>query len=654
MVCDSYNLVVTKEKLIDILYKKNNNEKKKIDSSKQITKNDISNIIDIIVEEEDKNDEVYCFYDVSVWNDQLRQIHMEANLSDGFKKMFFFKVDDKYIYIEPIEQESDIKQIDYILNNNLNKGKKDNWLREKRFKYIDIYNKIKEQNKSIDVKLKEYDCIKVICDNDKYNNIGIEDIEKSINFLRENQKHNYLTIEEQILLRLIILYGIRNIYLNNTDYYKEQYVETIDNVMQNLENYILFIKENVDSLKDEYKYSFNLFEFLHEKIIDVKMLCRDDKTGFLYNKNIVIDIEKISLYNRWSLNYINTFLILLRYIRYISFDYFVSIGDFAKAKNIFEKDLDLFKYFKNNNYTVEDMINELLDNTDNTPLKFKRNIKVILKFYISCYYYLKYFKDNENADKVSEFLLYFKNGYDIEDFIIKCKYIKMSENFNDIKLDNINNIEEVDKAINEISEKITEMKLVNKFDIDDITKIYNNIDFNGFNPENREKIKRYIATGDKIMNTFNNGKNENFDYSSAVIEWSKAVELEINEKLISTLTEEDKYNIETYSREINSNNKYRKSHPFILNLNDTTIGTFDAIKKYGLQDYLYNEYFSKSYTFNKATYNNLCIYLIEIAETRNNSAHKDNPINIVTASECKDKILASAKILEILSKLEKR
>ena len=116
MVCDSYNLVVTKEKLIDILYKKNNNEKKKLDSSRQITKNDISNIIDIIVEEEDKNDEVYCFYDVSVWNDQLRQIDMEANLSDGFKKMFFFKVDDKYIYIEPIEQESDIKQIDYILN----------------------------------------------------------------------------------------------------------------------------------------------------------------------------------------------------------------------------------------------------------------------------------------------------------------------------------------------------------------------------------------------------------------------------------------------------------------------------------------------------------------------------------------------------------
>ena len=79
----------------------------------------------------------------------------------------------------------------------------------------------------------------------------------------------------------------------------------------------------------------------------------------------------------------------------------------------------------------------------------------------------------------------------------------MSKNLNNIKLDNIDNIEEIDKAINKISEKITEIKLVSKIDINDIIKIYNNIDFNGFKPENREKIKRNIDTGDKIKNTFN-------------------------------------------------------------------------------------------------------------------------------------------------------
>lgn len=585
---------------------------------------------------------------------------MEVDLSNDFKNLLYFKVNDKYIYIEPIEKERDIKQIDYILNNNLNKEKKDNWLRTKRFQYVNIFNKEKEQSKSIDVKFKEYDCVKIICDNDEYNNIDIKDMEKAIYFLSENQKHNYLTIEEQILLRLIVLYGIRNIYLNNTNYYKEQYIETIDNVMQNLESYILFINENINNVKkDEYKvsfnaeHSFNLFEFLHKENVYIDMLCKDNKTGLLCTENKIIELDKLSLYNKWSLIYTNSFIILLKYIRYINFDYCVSKGNFNEAKNIFEMDLDLFKYFKENKYNVENMINEVLFNTDNNPSTAKRNIKVILKFYVSCYFYFKHFKDNENANKVFEFLLYFKNGYDIEDFILKCKYIKMAKDLNDdLKLANIDDIEKVDKAINKINEKITEMKLVNIFDIDDVIKTYNNIDFNNFKPENREKIKTYIATGDKIMNTFNNGQNIDFDYSSAVIEWSKAVELEINEKLISILTVEDKSKIEAYSKKINYYDEYRKKNPFILNLKDTTIGTFEAIKKYNLQDYLYNEYFSKTYILEKETYNNLCKYLIEISQPRNKSAHKDDQINIVTAIECKDKILKANKILEILSKLE--
>ena len=162
MVSNSYNPIVTKNELIDILYKKNNNEMKKISDNKEITKNCINNIIDIIVEEENKDEKFYCFNDVALWNNQLRKLLMEVDLSNDFKELFYFKVDDKYIYFEPIEKEDDVKQIDYILNNNLNKGKKDNWLRKKRFQYINIFNKQKEQNKLVDDKFKEYDCIQIL------------------------------------------------------------------------------------------------------------------------------------------------------------------------------------------------------------------------------------------------------------------------------------------------------------------------------------------------------------------------------------------------------------------------------------------------------------------------------------------------------------
>ena len=44
----------------------------------------------------------------------------------------------------------------------------------------------------------------------------------------------------------------------------------------------------------------------------------------------------------------------------------------------------------------------------------------------------------------------------------------------------------------------------------------------------------------------------------------------------------------------------------------------------------------------------------DILDTRNNSAHKDKSISIVDAETCKDKILKSNMILEIMSKLEKK
>ena len=73
-----------------------------------------------------------------------------------------------------------------------------------------------------------------------------------------------------------------------------------------------------------------------------------------------------------------------------------------------------------------------------------------------------------------------------------------------------------------------------------------------------------------------------------------------------------------------------------------------------LINYLYEKHFSKYYKLDEETYKKLCQYLKTISKPRNDSAHKGKTINKDTAMECKEKILASEKILEILSKLEKR
>jgi hypothetical protein len=44
----------------------------------------------------------------------------------------------------------------------------------------------------------------------------------------------------------------------------------------------------------------------------------------------------------------------------------------------------------------------------------------------------------------------------------------------------------------------------------------------------------------------------------------------------------------------------------------------------------------------------------DIHDTRNNSAHKEKSIEYKKAEECKEKILKSNMILEILSKLEEK
>ena len=264
-------------------------------------------------------------------------------------------------------------------------------------------------------------------------------------------------------------------------------------MVEKINEIVLFNEKNIDKIEEgkmyslNYRYSLNLKEYCSRLFAYLK---DGRKVWNMY----------VSLYERVDNQ-------LISFLRYISFDYYVSNNKFEKAREIFEKELQLFESFKSPSDTSDYMIVELIDvileknykdcedewrkqdeklddilrskdkfllynyfSNLNIPLTIKINIKVLLNFYIDCYYYFRHFKDEENIDKLYEFLLYFKEGYDIDDFILKCRYIKMAEDLNENKIDNIDDIKEVDMAIDELDKKINDMKLVNQFEIDDVEK----------------------------------------------------------------------------------------------------------------------------------------------------------------------------------------
>ena len=685
MLEKNYNPVVTKSELIDIFYDNFRNS---------ISKNDIENFIDKNIKLEDKSNEIYTIAKEDILlqeinNDSFnynKDIFQQASISKEFKQIYYFKIkDNKYIffYYNPNTENNLVylnclEQINFILENNLSDGINVDELKHKQIGIIEYIKNIKEKE-PLNVQFKEYDCIQIICENSNFNDIGLKDIRRSLNFLNYNTECNFLNIEEQILLRLIILLGIKNIYLNNSEYYKEK-IRDFNNIVETLNDYIMFIKENLINLEDRtiyslnYVYSLNLKQYCYGIFADLK------DTYSVCNR-------VISFYEKVDIEFIP-------FLKYISFDYYVSNKKFEEAQKIFETELPLFKFLKESSYKTEHMILELIevvlekkyrhqederhkqdlildnilsseDETSlynyfyelNIPRTIKLNTKVMLNFYIDCYYYFIYFKDEEKANKIYNFLLYFKDGYGIEDFIFKCRYVKMLEVLNGKKIENIDNIEEVDTAINELGKLIDDMKLVNQFDIDDVENNYNNIAFNNFRKENREYVKKCIATGDKIMNTFS---SIDIDFSNVVVEWSKAVETEIDEKLFANeiISYNDKDLIEQNFKKIDY--KGNEVHFRLKKTRDITVGIFNDMENYtnnsnqNLLNYLYEKHFSKYYKLDEETYKKLCQYLKTISKPRNDSAHKGKTIDKSTAMECKEKILASEKILEILSKLEKR
>lgn len=684
------NNLVTKNELINILYKKNidfkiNNQKiiEILNKDKEITKEDLSNSIDEMVKLEEMDGILHCITDEFTHSKTL--------------DICYFKVDtDKYlcIYTDSSldivdEAKKVIKQIDFILNNNLNEGKMTKALEYMKNEYkspMDANLKMKKPIEEVaKEEFKNYDYIKILeCNKENFKEIDLKNLLMCKNFLLCNESNNFLTIDEQIILRLIILFGIVNLNFYYSDYYKALYEDEINNAVEESNNYLKFIKNNTSKIEDKILYSKgNEYRFSLYKYLNIK----ND------NKNFYYDIRIISISKYCTDNFAQ----LSNMIQCILFDYQISKNNYNNAKEIYETKLPIFESFDLNvnekgelegspkeiahaivyimldemkileyqkpvRTITSNEIDEDFFNPNEVTIDFlnhfeinaftKRNIKIILRFYIDLYYYFRHFKEYKKTETIFEVLLYFKNGFGIDNFFIQYNFIKMTEEINNVKVNN-DNPEEIEAAINNIEKIISEKNSVNKFDIDEVEQKYPNIKFSNFY-ENEERVKRYIATGDKIMQMFGDDEIVGYDFSSAVIEWCKAVELEIAQKLIKPIsTIESKENIENKA----NNNKInietiKKFGKFRLETDHPTIGQFISFERYHIRDFIYDEYYSKIYKLDKRTYYNLCELLKKIAYNRNDSAHKDKAIELSKANECQEEILASKKILEILSTLE--
>lgn len=685
--------LISKEELINIIFEKNlelkneNYELIKIlmhdKEIPELNKNNISNSIDEVIKYEEENN--------------LLLHNMDFFTHSMTLDIQYFKVnEDKYICIYTYSREDIIdeakkviKQIDFILDNNLNEGKMINALEYMKNEYkspMDANIKMKKPiEEVVKEEFKNYDYIKILESNKEYfKEIDLKNLIMCKRFLLYNENSNFLTIDEQIILRLIILLGIVNLYLYYSEYYKALYIDKINKAIEEANNDLNFIKNNMSKVENkilyskESEYRFSLYSYLNIK---------ND------NKNFYYQIKNISISKYCT----NNFAQLSNMIESILFDYQISKNSYNYAKKIYEAKLPIFRTFDSNikengelngspkeiaHKVVYIMLDEMrileyqksvrtitsydkdedFLNPNDVTIDFlshfeinaftKRNIKILLKFYIDLYYYFRHFKEYKKAEIVYEILLYFKNGFGIDNFFIQYNFIKMTEEINNAKIDN-DNLEEIDVAINDIEKIISEKNSVNKFDIDEVEQRYPNIKFSNFY-ENEEKVKRYIATGDKIMQMFGDDNIVGYDFSSAVIEWCKAVELEIAQKMITPISMprskekiEDKANNNRFNTET-----IRKNGKFKLETEHPTIGQFISFEKYHIRDFIYDEYYSKIYKLDKRTYYNLCELLKKIAYNRNDSAHKDKAIELSKANECQEEILASKKILEILSTLE--
>ncbi len=223
--------------------------------------------------------------------------------------------------------------------------------------------------------------------------------------------------------------------------------------------------------------------------------------------------------------------------------------------------------------------------------------------------------------------------------------------FSDISLDDLEDSEYerlLEEFHNSIKVDINEDRVVS------IKNRYPNINFDNLD----ERTPNLILSGDVLYEATETAFGSDGDYSPVIMQWCRAVELELRNKIYSYLSlysiksiierksEETVYYIEGKRR----NPNFRK-----LIVNDM-MGFYGAMKKFGLENFIFNTYIKIKYSnFKIEDFEKIIEYVNVVNNYRDNSAHSITQIDLnkSSADDCKDYIVASKKILEILSNLKK-
>lgn len=624
----------------------------------EVDKDELSKLIyeyiDYIKKESKEKKEV-LYFDLKIRKSEFFE---NVFYQESFKYIYFFEYEnDKFIYWTHFPEKGVEK---YYLDNiefltcltdnfdNLN-GYEDflKFLLKNNINQLEMYQENKNQYKKLLESYKKYDYVKVLSDRIIIDENDLK-LCTQILGLSESTKELELTVEERMCLLLIIFYAIKNIYFNYSDLRKFDMREMYYGYVEQLAFWLeLFI-----SCKDKIKVR-KIYSKKYDSYIDLK----DEMSNFLS----VCEHDYYLIRRYRELDYLKEPLQL------IYFEYLINNGMYKEARNyidtnqiyLYEQIELIFRIAKvqKRNATDELISNAIKDyvlkvddlffNDHNRDLYevfaneeyVNLYVKPSLHFIINYIYLLKEENREEDVEALYSFIKVFDKGFGIEEFLIKFEYERLIKKLNLLKVDNDGDI---DSAINNISDIIYESNLIDRYDIEKIKNVYPHINFDNLD----ERVKKYVATGDTIVLLFDKSKNPNFDYSSAVIEWSKAVELESYNKLTSK--------IQKHSNDIN---KDIIGSPFKFK---DTIGTFEKINERKMKDgrtltsYLYDEYYKNIYDLDLNTYNILIKSIISIKETRNDSAHKHKSISFVKAKECQNIILSARKILEILSKLNKK
>ena len=605
------------------------------------------------VNEENKKEKIIITFNY-VFNHKVFPSELNDNVYQASVKTinFFEYQDNQYFYwnseLKKSNEDNYLYFIDFLtslLEHYQDLGDYQDYLKFLLKNYereLKITRSAVNQYQALKDRFQDYDYVKVLHQSDK---IGYDDVFWCTQFIGCSEHPNdfSITLEEKMCLLLIIFHGIKNIYFNYSSLYQFEKSEQCFGWIDGLGTWLDFFKNHKDEISHERIYSKE-----YEYYISL-----ENEINYFYR----LKEQETYFFRRYISDYY-----LLEPLQLIYFEYLIKKDRYEDARNYLEYN-PIFLYSnvidnlkRDSNRFVDSMVDSILTDyslakkdlytyyTDLDELFHDANYKKLyvtpmLHFLIDYYYLLKYEKKEKEMELLYSFLSIFDKGFDLEDFFTQCKYERLL-----LKLtnDKVEDMDQIDEAVNNISNKIDKFHLVDDFDQEKVRKRYPRINFDNLGSQ----VQRYIATGDTILMVFDDSNHIDFDYSSAVIEWSKAVELETYNKLTKQILNHE----DEIKRQI-SDDKFK--------LGDT-IGVFDAIHKRKVKDgrnlsqFLFDEYYSEMYSVTNEQYNDLMTNILKIYGTRNDSAHKYKSISFDRAKECHDIILSAKMILEMLSKLEKK